>query len=64
MFRRVFDHAPEGKEIREQLLTIKPWRRCAAEYAVEFHTLMAGSGWNETVLKAMFFQALNAEVLT
>lgn len=64
MFRRVFDHAPEGKEIREQLLTIKPWRKPAAEYDLKFCRLMAGSGWNEMMFKAVFLQVLNAEVLT
>lgn len=47
MFGRVFDHAPEGKEIRGQLLAIKQGRTHAADYTLEFCTLTHGSGWND-----------------
>lgn len=39
-------------------------KRNAAEYALEFCTLPVGSGWNKPVLKAIFHQGLNPEVLT
>lgn len=47
MFGRVFNHAPEGKEIRGQLFTIKQGKTCAADYTLEFCTLTAESGWND-----------------
>lgn len=60
---RVFDHAPEGKEIDELLLAMKQGERSAAEYALEFHTFATGSGWNESALKAAFCQGLNPKVI-
>lgn len=45
MFCRVFDHAPKGKEIREQLLAIKQGWRHVADYALQFCTLAAGTIW-------------------
>lgn len=35
-----------------------------AEYALEFHTQVAGSGGNEPALKAMFHQDLDLLILT
>lgn len=41
------------------------WHSCsAAKYALEFRTLPAGSGWNESVLKAAFYHSLNEDILT
>lgn len=54
MFLRVFDHSPKGREVGEQLLTVKQGKQRVAEYALKFHTLAAGSGWNEPVFKAAF----------
>lgn len=39
----VFDHTPDGKEISEQLLAIRQGPRRVSEYAMEFHTLAAGT---------------------
>lgn len=64
LFRKVFDHAPEGKEIRERLLAVKQGGRRAVEYALEFRTLVADSGWNIPTLKVAFHQELNAKILT
>lgn len=33
------------------------------EYALEFHTIAAQSGWNELVLKTAFRQGLNPELM-
>lgn len=53
IFRKVFDHIPEGREGGEQLLAVKQRKQHAAEYTLEFHSLTTGSGWNEPVLKAV-----------
>ncbi|KAK3563117.1 hypothetical protein QTP86_016350 [Hemibagrus guttatus] len=37
-------------------------RRLAAEYAIEFRTLAAQSGWNDVALKAVFQRSLNIEL--
>lgn len=41
---KVFKHTSEGKEIGEQLLAVKQGKRNTAGYAMELHTLAAGSG--------------------
>lgn len=35
-----------------------------AEYALTFHTLTAGSGWNKPAVKAASLQTFNQEVIT
>lgn len=64
MFRRVSDHAPEGKEIGERILAIYQGKCKAATYALEFCMLARESGWNESALKAIFWQGLNANICT
>lgn len=64
LFQSVFDHSPEGKKIREQLLTMSQGSRGVAEYALKFHNFATGSSWNEHALKAAFCQGLNPEILT
>lgn len=59
----MFNYAPEGKEISEQLLDVKQGRRQAVDCALEFHKLATRSGWNVSALKFAFCQGLNAEVL-
>lgn len=60
---RVFNHAPEGKEVSERLLEVKQGNHRMVEYRLDFRTLAAESGWNKTALKAIFHQGLNREVL-
>lgn len=64
LFKGVFDHQLEGVKIGEKLLTIQQGERRVAEYALEFHTLVAGSGWNDSALKAVFCQGLDPIILT
>lgn len=63
LFRRVFDHSPEGKEVSGRLLTLNQGSRRAAEHALDFRTIAAESGWNESALKAVFRQGLNHNIL-
>lgn len=64
MFRRVFDHAPEGKQFGKVLLAVHQGKCKAAKYAVEFRTLAAESEWNEPALKAVVQQGLNENICT
>lgn len=46
MFKRIFDHTTEGKEVSGRMLILRQGNRQAAAYALEFHTLAAESSWN------------------
>lgn len=63
LFQRVFDHAAKGREVSARLLSIKQGNRRMVEYALEFSTLAADSGWNKAALKAPYCQGLNADVI-
>lgn len=45
-------------------MDLKQGKGRAAEYALEFRTLAAESGWNERASKALFRQGLNSDFLT
>lgn len=62
LFQSVFDHAPEGKEVSEQLLSVQQDKRQAAKYVLEFCTLAAKSSWNEPTLKAVICHRFNNNV--
>lgn len=64
LFKRVFDHQPEGIEVGEKLLTLQQEDRRVAECVLEFCTLAAESGWNKPALKATFRQRLDPLILT
>lgn len=53
----------EKKSARERLLALKQGRRHAAEYALEFHTLAAESGWNDSAVRVVYRNGLNEELL-
>uniref|UniRef100_A0AAR2M0A3 DUF4939 domain-containing protein n=1 Tax=Pygocentrus nattereri TaxID=42514 RepID=A0AAR2M0A3_PYGNA len=46
-FRLVFDHPYEGKVSGELLAQFRQGSHSVVEYALEFRTLTASSGWNE-----------------
>ncbi|KAL0182333.1 hypothetical protein M9458_021708, partial [Cirrhinus mrigala] len=50
-FKEVFQPSPESSEAGEQIVALKQGRRPAADYALEFRTLTAQSGWNDGPLK-------------
>lgn len=56
-------HSPEGKEIVEKPLDIKQDNQNVSEYALEFRTLVASSGWNKPALKAAYQQELCPDIL-
>ncbi len=62
--RDVFEYPAGGKDISTQLLHMSQGNRTAADYAIEFRTLAAQSGWNDISLKAVFRQSLNFDLQT
>lgn len=54
--REVFEYPAGGRDVSLQL---RQGNRSAADYAVEFRTLAAQSGWNEVALKPVFKQGLS-----
>ncbi|KAK3555047.1 hypothetical protein QTP86_006361 [Hemibagrus guttatus] len=58
----MFEYPAGGKDVSTRLLQLSQGRRLAAEYAIEFRTLAAQSGWNDAALKAMFQRSLNMEL--
>ncbi len=62
--REVFEYPAGGKDVSAQIINLTQGNRTAAEYAVEFRTLAAQSGWNDIALKAMFQHSLNTVLQT
>lgn len=58
----VFEYPPGDKDISTQLLHITQGNRTAADYAIEFRTLAAQSGWNDVALKSIFYNSLNVNL--
>lgn len=54
----------DGRETGEQLLTLTQGARRVSDYVLEFQTIAAGSGCNNTTLKSMFRGCLNPKVST
>lgn len=59
LFHHIFHHVPEGKELGKQLLSVTQGNCSTAEYTLDFRTLAAGSGLNETALKTAYHQGLD-----
>uniref|UniRef100_A0A4W5KFP9 CCHC-type domain-containing protein n=1 Tax=Hucho hucho TaxID=62062 RepID=A0A4W5KFP9_9TELE len=62
--REVFEYPAGGQDVSTRIMNITQGNRTAAEYAIEFRTLAAQSGWNDIALKAMFHRSLNTELQT
>lgn len=58
-FKRVFDHPISGREASKRLLSLQQGTRSAAEYAIHFRTIAAGSGWNNESLMVCFQNGLS-----
>lgn len=58
----MFEYLTGGKSISIQLLNISQGDHTAAEYAVEFRTIAAQSGFNDISHKAIFQQSLSFEL--
>ncbi|KAL0170543.1 hypothetical protein M9458_035139, partial [Cirrhinus mrigala] len=62
--QEVFEYPAGGRDILTQLIHAKQGNHTAAEYAIEFRTLAAHSGWNDVSLKAIFYNSLNIDLQT
>lgn len=60
--KKVFDHPIRGHEAGSRLFSIRQGARSTAEYAVEFRTLAAESGWNDTAQRGAFLRGLSEGV--
>lgn len=61
-FKEVFRQTASVLSMHDQLFSLCQGDDSVSSYALQFHTLAASSGWNETTLLAAFRQGLNAEV--
>ncbi|KAL0203651.1 hypothetical protein M9458_001669, partial [Cirrhinus mrigala] len=60
--RKVFQPTPESSEAGEQIVALRQGHRTAAEYALDFRTLAAQSGWNDGPLKLHYRKGLNSDL--
>lgn len=63
-FCRVFNYPPSGKTVSDQLFGLHQGSRSTAEFALEFRTLAAGSGWNDISLLTVFQCRLKRDLQT
>ncbi|KAL0192406.1 hypothetical protein M9458_010702, partial [Cirrhinus mrigala] len=61
-FKEVFQPSPESSEAGEQIVALRQGRRTAAEYALDFRTLAAQSGWNDGPLRLHYRKGLNSDL--
>ena len=59
VMRKTFDHPVKGRDAGNRLLSIRQGARSVAEFALDFRTLAAESGWNEEALLGAFYKGLN-----
>ncbi|KAL6456552.1 hypothetical protein MHYP_G00350960 [Metynnis hypsauchen] len=60
--RTTFHNPRGGREAVPRLLALSQGTCSVADYAIEFRTLAAESGWNEEALMAVFQQGLNGRL--
>ncbi len=58
----MFEHPAGGMDVAIQLLQLSQGCQSASDYAIEFRTLSAHSGWNDIAFKAVFQRSLNVEL--
>ncbi|KAK3545650.1 hypothetical protein QTP70_009569 [Hemibagrus guttatus] len=61
-FKRVFDHPLSGRQASKNLLTLRQKNGSATEYAIQFRTIAAGSGWNDESLMVCFLNGLSEAI--
>ncbi|KAI3356775.1 hypothetical protein L3Q82_003447 [Scortum barcoo] len=59
---RMFDHSSPAGEASRVLLGLRQGARRVVDYAIEFRTLAAGSGWNSPAIKDAFVHDLNESI--
>lgn len=60
--KKIFDHTTPSREAARALVHLKQNQRRVADYAIEFRTLAADSGWNELALLDAFLHGLSDSV--
>ncbi|KAK3556524.1 hypothetical protein QTP70_009070 [Hemibagrus guttatus] len=60
--QRVFDHPLSGRQASKKLLTLRQNNGSATEYAIQFRTIAAGSGWNDESLMVCFLNGLSEAI--
>ncbi|KAL0154119.1 hypothetical protein M9458_050578 [Cirrhinus mrigala] len=61
-FKEVFQPSSESGEAGEAIVKLRQGRRTAADYALDFRTLAAQSGWNDGPLKLHYRKGLNLDL--
>ena len=60
--RRVFDRSKHGHEAARELLHMRQGQGSVSDYAIDFQTLAASSGWNPEALFDTFLNGLSEEI--
>lgn len=58
-----FHHTTPGREAARALVELKQQQRCVSDYATEFCTLAAYSGWNDSALLDAFLHGLSDPIM-
>ncbi|KAK3564108.1 hypothetical protein QTP86_007568 [Hemibagrus guttatus] len=61
-FKEVFGKPSWDSSVGEELCKLRQGKLMVTEYAIQFRTLAAKSGWNEQALLAVYRQGLNPQV--
>lgn len=60
--KKVFDHPVQGKEASKRLLCLNQGAHSVAEYSIEFRTLAAEAGWDDSALQTVFINGLSEQL--
>lgn len=61
-FKQTFHSSVSEEEATKRLWSLKQENRSVAEFAIEFRTLAADSGWNQPALKGALHHSLNEKI--
>uniref|UniRef100_A0A8C6WL95 Retrotransposon gag domain-containing protein n=1 Tax=Neogobius melanostomus TaxID=47308 RepID=A0A8C6WL95_9GOBI len=60
--KKVFDHPVQGKEAAKRMLSLRQGTRSAADFSIDFRTLAAEAGWDDTALQSVFINGLSEQL--
>lgn len=61
-FKEVFGQTTSELSVNDQLFQLRQGQFTVSDYALQFHTLAATSGWNEALLLTVLRQGLNHNI--
>ena len=61
-FCKIFDNRPAGRETAKAIFDLRQGRTRVTDYAIEFRTLAADSGWNTSSLFDAFLHGLSDQI--